>query len=573
MYMKEFQLFQTFTFRPSRFQYYLLKWLPTALLMGVSVGMVMSVFVFLVQWGQEVIDPALAPLTIIIAGLITAVMSKRGYSEVEGAGIGYLIEKKNKREPIHPRTILTRFVASTTSIGGRIPGGQEGPAILIGGALGYFLGKNLLKMKKQDLSLVITVAAAASTSAVFQAPLGGTLFAAEVPYKQDLDTDVYMPAFTASIVSVITVEVIRRFILPIKSFSINFGTQPLPFTIEWILITALLGAVIGIFSHVYCHAFVYLSSRITTKIQRWQAIIVSSVIAAVIVALASRFTNAPIAETGFQLLEFLAENEEALTLSNTVILFLIKMIVILICIGGGNAVGIFGPSLVLGALIGSMFAIFTGQTSYVGDFFVIGMASMHTGTSKTPISAMILVLELSGLPHLILHMTVANVVAYMFSGNVSLYPGQLKNKIEGIKQMLEPQDLLAAIPVAAVMSTKIHHLEPQMTVGEAKKHFREKKKHTMPVIDGDTKILVGIISLQDLERVNDDKNIENVMIRNVITVRPQESLRDALVRIVEHDVERFPVVDDEMHVIGFITLHDIILAYRKQRRAEIPLSI
>ncbi len=63
------------------------------------------------------------------------------------------------------------------------------------------------------------------------------------------------------------------------------------------------------------------------------------------------------------------------------------------------------------------------------------------------------------------------------------------------------------------------------------------------------------------------------MIRNVITVQPNETLRDALVKIVEYDVERFPVIDEENHVIGFVTLHDIILAYRKQKRAEIPLKI
>ncbi len=499
--MKEFQLFQIFTVKPSRFQYYIIKWLPTTVLIGISVGMLMSTFVFLVQWSQEIINPFFAPITITIAGGITAIMSKLGYSEVEGAGIGYLVEKKNKREPIHPRTIITRFTASTTSIGGRMPGGQEGPAMLLGGALAYFIGKNILKMKKQDLALIMTVGAAASTSAVFQAPLGGTIFAAEVPYKQDLDTDVYMPAFTSSVISVLTFEVMRQFILPIKSFSINFGTRPLPITIEWLIIAAFLGAIIGIFGYLYCQVFALIDSQFTLRLQRWQAIFLSSILVALIVAIAEFFTNAPIAETGFQLLEFLAKKEDALTLSNTTILFIIKVTVILICIGGGNAVGIFGPSLVLGALIGSMFAILTGQTLFIGDFFVVSMSAMITATSKTPLSSMIFILELSGLPHLILHMAVANVIAYMFSGNVSLYQGQLKNKIEGIQQQLEPQDILASIPIAAIMATKIHYLTPQMTVKKAKDLFREKKKHTMPVINPKTSVLVGILAYQDLENI------------------------------------------------------------------------
>lgn len=558
--------------RKSRIHHYVSRWVPLAIVIGFFSGIVMALFMIFIELLLSLTSERLAPITIVLAGLIAALLVKFGASEVEGPGITWIIQKKNMRIPISPRVILTRFIGSGASLGLRMPGGKEGPAMQIGGSLAYIIGKHLLKLNEDDLSTAITIGGGACTSAIFQAPLGGTIFATEVPYKRDLESDIYMPAFLASIVAVTTYLFISGFVKIIEPFRLNFQSHQIGFSLDWVALAVLLGAVIGGFSYLYTHAFTFFAKQIDRMGKSWIQILLTATVVGILVWLGGLFTKAPVAETGFQLLHWLSSNEQFLELNFLFALFILKMLIILFCIGGGNPVGIFGPSLILGALAGTIFAVVMGQTDYVGDFFILGMASMMAGTSKTPISSMILILEITGLPHLVLYMAITNTVTYILSGSTTLYTNQLTYRREAIAQELEGKDYLAFIPITSIMTDKVLSLNAEMTVDDSRSYLAFHHKHSMPVIEQSTGQLVGFTSVEDLRGVQGEKTINEVMVKDVVTIQSDKTLKEALDQVLSFEVERFPITDSSGRMVGFVTLHDMLRALRKQEKMEKILS-
>jgi H+/Cl- antiporter ClcA len=109
---------QLFSWRNSKAEVILKKWLPISISIGLLSGIIMSFFLWFIQTLSETITNYFwIPLAVLIAGLFTALLSKYGYREVEGPGISYLIELKNKKKEIPARTILTRFASSGISLG------------------------------------------------------------------------------------------------------------------------------------------------------------------------------------------------------------------------------------------------------------------------------------------------------------------------------------------------------------------------------------------------------------------------------------------------------------------------
>lgn len=573
--MKDIIKLSLFHIRASNFQYYIWRWLPVAISIGIISGLIMSIFMWVIQTMLSLSNTEWAPLTIILAGSFTALLSKLGYKEVEGAGISYIVEKKNKREPIELRALGTKFASSSISLGSRMPGGREGPAMVIGGAFGYLIGKHILKLNDDDLGLAITIGSGACTAAVFHAPLGGTIFAAEVPYKRDVDSDIYIPAFAASVIAVLFFEFFGRGILGIKPFLLAINSQTLELSISSVLLVAILGSLIGLFGLVYCYAFTRLTRFLHSKGEAWIHIFLSALIVGVLVFVGTAiFHDVPIAEAGFDLLQWITINKDSLILGTVIGIFIIKMLIILICISGGNSVGIFGPSLVLGALVGVFFSIITNQTAYLSSFIIIGMASMQAATAKTPISAMVLIIELTSASSLILYMAIATILAYIISGDWSLYSQQLTYKKQAIKQQLELKDFLTMIPIKTIMTTNVYTLYSGMTLNEANELFHNTHVHTMPVVEPTTKKLLGIVSHRELRQQNlvNEKRIEEIMIRKVITLNINQTLRDGLEKFIELELERFPVVDNNSILQGFVTLHDMLTAYNKQNKVERTLE-
>lgn len=169
------------------------KWFPFAIITGIISGVVMGLFASLVVNTQKWLSQISILISFPLTGALISLFLYFGFDEVRGAGISYILEHKNTGKKIPIRVIWSKFVASFLTLGVNAPAGREGPSVTIGAAMAYSLGEKM-KFNQDDATHAITIGAAACTAAVFRSPLGGTVFASEVPYKHDLDETVFLPA-------------------------------------------------------------------------------------------------------------------------------------------------------------------------------------------------------------------------------------------------------------------------------------------------------------------------------------------------------------------------------------------
>lgn len=88
--------------------------------------------------------------------------------------------------------------------------------------------------------------------------------------------------------------------------------------------------------------------------------------------------------------------------------------------------------------------------------------------------------------------------------------------------------------------------------------MRKKDKAVLPVVKGETKIVVGVITRSDLINNPDEEQIAMLMTKNPITALPSEDVRDVAKKMIENDIRRVPVVDDEGELVGIITSFDLV---------------
>ncbi|MHA2233274.1 MAG: chloride channel protein, partial [Candidatus Hodarchaeales archaeon] len=143
----------------SDFLRYIIKWIPVASFIGFIAGLVMALFVRAIQLLEELVGDTLGLPTyasMIIGGIVCSIFLYYGYEEVRSAGISYIVEHKHDREPIPTHVIPNKFIASASTLGTGLPAGKEGPAVVIGGAIAYYLCEKL-NFSTEDINRAILI--------------------------------------------------------------------------------------------------------------------------------------------------------------------------------------------------------------------------------------------------------------------------------------------------------------------------------------------------------------------------------------------------------------------------------
>ncbi len=513
-------------------------------------------------------------ITMIFGGIVCSIFLYYGFNEVRSAGISYIVEHKHSNEEIPNHTIPTKFLASSAALGTGLPAGREGPAVVIGGALSYFLCEKL-NFSPQDINRAILIGSAAATTATFQAPLGGSIFAAEVPYKQDADLSLFMPAVFASIIAFLTYWGIFEWIFEKDPRLLHISiSESFDITSEHLIQAVILGICCGIIGIGFATFFQFFKIFIREymKKQEYLTPIIGVILAAIIVGcFALLQDDYSLAGSGFETLDLLDQNKDELELFTILLLLFGMILATSFAVGGGNSGGVFGPSLVVGALTGIAFSILLGVEEHSTVFMVMGMAASHTSVTKTPIASVVLILEISGVPpDLIIFMALANLSAYLVSGEKSLYSGQLVSREEKIRRELDSLDHIDDIYVSDVMTKEVRVFYPEMPLIDVKISFQATKLHSIPVLERQN--LVGILAVDDLLRVEntgidlENTRVQDVMVKDVLFVYGDDHLRIVLGYIANTGFERFPVLDRRTKkLIGIITLRTIIRSYEERK--------
>jgi len=215
-------------------------------------------------------------------------------------------------------------------------------------------------------------------------------------------------------------------------------------------------------------------------------------------------------------------------------------------------------------------SLFPAITVLPGAFAVVGMAAVFAGAARAPITAVLIIFEMTDDYHIILPLMLATVISTIVAEHLSkdsIYTLKLLRR--GVRlERGRDIDVMQGVLVREVMTTKVDAVEADLGLQELEQVFAETHHHGLPVLEenGD---LVGVVTLQDLERARERGSLEggtvhDIATRSVLTVFPDEPMWAALKRLGTRDVGRLPVVDRQnpRKLLGLIRRGDIVRAYQ-----------
>ena len=256
-----------------------------------------------------------------------------------------------------------------------------------------------------------------------------------------------------------------------------------------------------------------------------------------------------------------------------VVLVLAKILATSFTISSGGSGGVFAPSLVIGAMVGGAFGqimalLFPDMITQPGSYALVGMGALLAGVAKVPIAAIVMVSEMAGNHNLLAPMMVASTISYVLSGKWSIYEKQVETRASSPAHRREMTvDILEDVLVKDAMTTNIVTVNPSLSVQIVLDLIYKYGYTGFPVVDD--KKLVGIITFEDAEKVSPDKRdttpVENVMTEKLIVAMPEDSLEDALRKLLDRQIGRLLVVDrnEPDKLIGLVTKYDIMRAHAR----------
>jgi CIC family chloride channel protein len=495
---------------------------------------------------------------------------------------------------IRPRVAVAKIMASALCIGTGGSAGREGPIIQVGSALGSAIGQ-VLRLSDERIRNLVACGAAAGIAATFNAPIAGVAFAIEV-----LMCGLQMRAFGNVVIAAVAASVVSRsligdtFAFQVPTYSMNS-----PLDIILYLILGLTAAFVGIM-------FMKMLNYSEDVFDKWKfpQILKPAVGGVLLGILGLAYMNLPGLEfssgagahgggletpiphmygSGFPFIEAAIQGNAGLWL--LVILIFIKPLATAFTLGSGNSGGVFAPSLFIGAMLGGtmghFFSLwFPSIVGNTGAFALVGMAALFSATARAPLTAMLIVFEMSNDYSMILPLMVAGVAASYFSQWLhpeSIYTMKLAKRgvrfVEG-----RDMDIMQGVKISEVMKGRPVTIHKDQYFSDAMALFQEKNLLGFPVLQDGEK-LWGILTLQDMHRAQSKENftsrglkVSDFAVEDPVTVFPDEPIWAAIQKMSPRDLARLPVIsrDGTGRLIGLISRSDILRAYdvgvvRKQR--------
>ena len=497
-----------------------------------------------------------------IGGLIVGPLIHFFAKEAKGHGVPEVISAMVLQGGrIRLRVPIVKAIASSICIGSGGSVGREGPIIQIGSAIGSAIGQ-LFKLTEEKTKTLVACGAAAGIAATFNAPLGGIFFALEVVLRE-----YGLRNFSSVVLSSVTATVISRSFLgnspafQIPAFEL-YGLVDIPFYFALGVISALIA---WLFIKV-----LYKSEDIFNSLE------IPDYLKPALGGLVIGFIGLYFPQVfgvGYSVIENTIN--KGIAVGTIVTLVFLKIIATSVTLGSGGSGGIFAPSLFIGALLGEAFGklislIFPAIAIPPGAFALVGMAAVFAGTSHAPISAILLLFEMTGnykiLPPLMITCVIA-VILVRWMTKYSIYTLKLYRKGIDIEQY-RVVDYMESITVSDALIHDVISVDQSDTVQDVGLKIKTTNHRGFPVLDGEGK-LAGIVTRKDINRaLNEGKTVievRNVMTKNVVVCYPDESLKRALHKMAEKNIGRLPVVnrDDQKHVIGLITRKSLMSAYNQ----------
>jgi chloride channel protein, CIC family len=462
-------------------------------------------------------------------------------------------------------TIL-KTVASLLTLGAGGSLGREGPVVLLGGGLASAVGQ-VLGLPAQWLNSLIAAGAGAAIATAFHAPITGVFFAMEIVLIQ-----FSARSFALTALACVTAAQFSRLLVGAPPFPIPAYHMQSSWEIPLYI---LLGIVITPVAQLYIKVLYgaeELGQRVP-KLPGWVKPALGGLLFGAVALLLPRTLG-----SGYDTIT------EALTgqlgLGLLLILLAGKLLTIGLTSGSGWPGGVFTPALYLGAMTGGAYGLIAqrflpGLVPHPGAFAVVGMAAMIAGAAHAPLTAMMLIFEVTQDYRIALPAMIACGIATVFAQRLSPYSIDTVHLTEhGVLLPWQVQDL-RSVSLADAMTTNVHTVQAGMQLKDVIEVMQRFRHGGYPVLDSQGK-LVGMITLGDVRMVPLERRlqtpVESVMSNKLVCATPDQTLADAAILMARHRVGRLAVVDpaDRTALLGIVSRSDVLRAYPSVAESEEP---
>lgn len=534
------------------------------------------------SWYWVILIPA-------IGGVIVGPLVHFFAPETRGHGIPEVMQAVlTKGGIIRPRVAIVKAIASSVTIGTGGSVGKEGPIVQIGSSIGSMIGQ-FLRVPSSRLKVLVGCGAAAGIAGAFNAPVAGALFAIEI-----ILLDFAVSSFSPIVISSVIATVISH------SFEGNFAAFNVT-NFEWVsawevIFYIVLGALSGIISYIFIKVLYftedfwdekinikpYIKPVIGGAIVGLIALIFPEIIGVGYDAINAAINGNELVYNGFGNEKISAMNNQFLNDSlwyMALLLVFVKMIASSITLSSGLSGGVFAPSLFVGAMLGAFFGycvnlLFPEYSAHPGAYSLVAMGGLVAGTTRAPITAILIVFELTKENAIILPLMLTCIGSVVISTKLSresIYTLKLLQRNINYKDRAETS-ILKSLIIQDVINNNYNSIPEYTKFSDIVSKLLNNK---VPIlfVNNSKNELMGIITLSDIKdflfehnELNDLLIAGDIANPNFKMVFPTTNCKETLEMMNISGLDCIPVIEseDSNTQIGVVWRRDIDFAYQKE---------
>ncbi|HEX3585304.1 MAG TPA: chloride channel protein, partial [Candidatus Angelobacter sp.] len=458
------------------------------------------------------------------------------------------------------RTVLGKFGCTAATLASGIPLGREGPSVQVGAGIASVLGR-ALGLRPEKIKALVPVGASAAIAAAFNTPMAAVVFSLE-----EVMGDLNAPVLGSVVMASATSWMVLRLFL---------GNNPLFHVPQYELIHpvefaiyAVLGVAGGFLSVAFTKLLLEMRKRfllLPRKTWWWHP-----VVGGILVGLMGWFVP-QVLGVGYVYVGSALNSTMAFKLM--ALLVALKLFAVTVSYASGNAGGIFGPSLFLGAMLGGAIGsvahhYLPGYTASPGAYALVGMGALFAGIVRAPMTSVLMIFEMTRDYSVIVPLMIANLASLFISSRFQKQPiYEALAHQDGIHlPNIKERSGTGRRTVALIMRSATEFLPAEMSVQQAVESVRASKFRAWPVMDQGN--IVGVLARSSLESANEDGRKEQPVLGLLGTlefphVHADHALHLALERMSQARIDILPVVHRaDIHKLeGIVTLYDVLDSY------------
>ncbi len=518
-----------------------------------------------------------------LGGLVAGLLAHRIAHETSGGGGDAYIDGFHRRGGlVRKRVAWVKMVATAFTLGTGGSAGREGPTMQVGAAISSLVSRRF-DVSPRERRILMVAGTAAGLSAMFGTPLGAAIFATEVLYRDDFESDALVPAVLASVTSY------SIFVTVYPAHGELFAHAPrYPFSPAQLPLFAALAVLVSLAGRLFVTSldyarYAFARSRLPVWARPALGGLAVGAIAVSWIALVNPSLGLPdrgigILGTGYGAAQGAINNGSWVPVGWSGVavlggLALVKIAATSFTLGSGGSGGDFGPSLAIGALVGGAFGravqLTISPAIDPGAFALVGMGTFYGGIAHVPLSSLVMVCELAGNYDLLAPLMLSEGITFLLLRRAKLYSSQPASRFESpLHASGASLDVLKRLQVNGVCrSDAIATLTPASSAADIWRVVSDAPswQDTFPVLDSKGDV-AGLVSGDVLRQMGDLTSLKTVVVAADImlapvSVRAEDDLHVAVERLLESGLREVPVLNAEGKVVGMLDEAHVTRAY------------